>query len=147
MELVLRSFYLLLPALVPSWRFFDVISASPRIEYALLNGPNGEALHWRSFRPRAQSVGFLKMLRRLFWNPRWNETLYLVSLSERVINDASRHAQEEILARLRRDLAGGVLSDFYIQYRIVLVTGAGADQSRDIAYTSLIAPLRKGAAP
>ena len=26
---------LLLPALIPSWRFFDVIAPSPRIEYAL----------------------------------------------------------------------------------------------------------------
>ena len=27
---------LLLPALIPSWRFFDVVAPSPRIEFVLL---------------------------------------------------------------------------------------------------------------
>ena len=31
-----NPFKLLLPALIPSWSFFDVIAPSPRIEYALL---------------------------------------------------------------------------------------------------------------
>lgn len=31
---VLAPFKLLLPALIPSWNFFDVIAPAPRVEYA-----------------------------------------------------------------------------------------------------------------
>lgn len=34
LKTVLNSFRLLLPAIVPSWRFFDEIAPSPRVEYA-----------------------------------------------------------------------------------------------------------------
>ncbi len=43
---------LLLPALVPSWNFFDVIVASPRVEYAMTDAPDGAIDAWIAFRPR-----------------------------------------------------------------------------------------------
>ena len=48
---MLHGLKLLLPALIPSWRFFDTIAPSPRIEYALLHDPHAAAA-WREFRPR-----------------------------------------------------------------------------------------------
>ena len=69
---------LLLPALIPSWNFFEAVEASPRIEYALLRKPQGDA-DWREFRPRPDRLSAAAMLGRLFWNARWNESLFLVT--------------------------------------------------------------------
>ena len=35
----LAGLRLLLPAVMPSWRFFDVVTASPRLDYALRADP------------------------------------------------------------------------------------------------------------
>ena len=70
---MLRTLKLLLPALVPSWRFFDTIAPSPRIEYALLRNaeepPSSD--DWREFRPRPARQSAIRMLGRLLWNPVW----------------------------------------------------------------------------
>lgn len=103
----MRSLSLLLPALVPSWRFFDTIGPSPRIEYALLSSPDDAPEGWQEFRPRPQRVSPLAMLTRLFWNPRWNETLFLVSCSERLMDHPTPHSEDEIYRRIATDLARG----------------------------------------
>ena len=82
---MLRPLALLLPALIPSWRFFDVIAPSPRIEFAMLTSPDSAAV-WQAFRPRPARVALSTMLGRLFWNPRWNESLFLVSCAERLVD-------------------------------------------------------------
>jgi hypothetical protein len=80
---------LLLPALVPSWRFFDRIGASPRIEYALSSVADAADSQWTEVRPNPARVSAPAMVGRLFWNPRRNETLYLVSCAERLIESPS----------------------------------------------------------
>jgi hypothetical protein len=48
---MLQTLKLLLPALIPSWRFFDTIAPSPRIEFTLLKTAQDASGAWREFRP------------------------------------------------------------------------------------------------
>ena len=48
--MILRPFALLLPALIPSWNFFDVIAPSPRIEIARLVSVDTPRV-WQEFAP------------------------------------------------------------------------------------------------
>jgi hypothetical protein len=134
---------LLLPAVIPSWRFFDAVSASPRVEY-LLSTPSGEPIgEWREARPRPPSLSWPAMLRRMFWNPAWNESLYLVSLSERLLiaTDPAtvRHSQGELFLRVAGDLHRCGLADaaMHLQLRICLqARGDGEDVESEVAYLS-----------
>ena len=76
---------------------------------------------WQAFRPRPQSLSTLDMLRRLIWNPRWNETLFLNSCAERLSQGITPdHSVREILTRLKRDLAP--TSDAsHFKFRLVFV--------------------------
>lgn len=95
---------LLLPALIPSWNFFDVIAPSPRVEYARLRSIGDASGDWREFRPRPERLSPLEMLRRLVWNPYWNESLFLVSCAERLTDEPSAHSEDEIFKRIAADL-------------------------------------------
>lgn len=123
---------LLLPAIVPSWRFFDAVTASPRVDYALLAAPDRLVEQWREFRPRPAVLGLGTMLRRLLWNAQWNENLYLVSLAERLMSAATEetavHSQRELLLRVARHLDRHMAHDHraYLQIRLRLVNRADA---------------------
>jgi hypothetical protein len=95
---------LLLPALIPSWNFFDVIAPSPRVEYARLRSIGDAQGEWREFRPRPQRLAPREMLGRLIWNPRWNESLFLVSCAERLTDEPTAHSEDEIFKRIAADL-------------------------------------------
>ncbi|MET0545976.1 MAG: hypothetical protein ABWZ40_06670, partial [Caulobacterales bacterium] len=96
---MLKSLKLLLPALLPSWNFFDSIGPSPRIEYALLLTPEDQSPNWREFRPRPANLSFAAMLGRVFWNPRWNENLFLVSCAEKIVDAPTEHSIQEVFQR------------------------------------------------
>jgi len=134
----LRSLLLFLPALIPSWRFFDAVSASPRLEYRLLASPADPAQDWRPFRPRPAHLRLRTMLARLLWNPLWNETLFLVSLSERLLQNPTAHSQREILTRIARALPPAAAP--YLQVRLLLLRREGAALRTDLAYLSPILP-------
>ena len=103
---MLAPLKLLLPALIPSWNFFDVIAPAPRVEYALLASPGDATGAWREFRPRPQSVSPVTMLARLVWNPRWNQTLFVMSCAERLAEDRTpEHSEAELFKRIAADLA------------------------------------------
>jgi len=97
---------LLLPALIPSWNFFDVIAPSPRVEYARLRSIGDPSGDWREFRPRPESLSPLDTFKRLAWNPRWNESLFLVSCAERLTDVPTAHSEDEIFKRIAADLRG-----------------------------------------
>lgn len=141
---MLKAFRLLLPALVPSWRFFDVIAPSPRIEYALSAEPEGEPAAWREFRPRPARLSPFVMLARLVWNPRWNETLFLVSCAERLVDQPTAHSQDEIIRRIAGDLAltpeAASLAP-WLWFRLVFVRREGEDLVRETLFTA--APRRR----
>ena len=130
---MLYGLKLLLPALVPSWRFFDTIAPSPRIEYALLDDLHAVA-EWQEFRPRPARLSFGRMLLRMVWNPRWNESLYLVSCAERLTANSTAHSEREIVERINAECADA--SAPWLQFRLVFVSREGDGTRRDITFTS-----------
>lgn len=142
-RILLKPLTLLLPALIPSWNFFDVIAPSPRIEYALSLSSSPPEDGWCEFRPRPQHVSVLTMLARLLWNPRWNETLFLVSCAERLINAPTDHSQDEIFSRLTIELRSepnGADAGCWLSFRLVFVSREGDAIQRDVLFQS--APRR-----
>lgn len=92
------------------------------------------------------------MLRRLLWNPQWNENLFLVSLAERMVSSATpetdAHSERELLLRVARHLhrhnACDVRAYLQIRLRFVSRADAGNEVVSNIAFLSsprLIAEL------
>lgn len=138
---------LLVPAIVPSWRFFDAVRASPRLDYALVDGPEDRATAWRGFRPRPAVLTPAAMLRRLLWNPEWNEDLYLVSLAERLVTTdvpaTEAHSARELILRVARHLDRHGLCDpgAWLQIRLRFVRRDGDGVVDDIGYLSAPCPI------
>jgi hypothetical protein len=128
---MLSSLKLLLPGLLPSWRFFDSVGPSPRIEVALLQ--SSEAVEWRELRPRPATLSGGEMLRRLVWNPDRNESLFLTSCAERLLEAPTEHSRREIEARIDADFARGPPC---LQFRVVQLRRRGAEIIREIVYVS-----------
>ena len=132
-----RLLNLLLPALVPSWRFFKSVDVSPRLQWTL--DPIGAAERWQEFRPRPKRVSVLQMIVRLFWNPIWNESLFLVSCAERVQQEPSLHSVREIRERIWADL--NRVSDppsvpEALRFRLVFVQREGSTLVEQVMYQS-----------
>ncbi|MBE3637007.1 hypothetical protein [Mangrovicoccus algicola] len=112
---------LLLPALLPSWRFFDAVGPSPRIE---IRRPGGA---WRPHDPPPPHLAPWQVALRLVWNPRGNARLFRVSLAERLADspqDPWLLAQLE--ARIARDLPDGPW-----QWRLVFLLPGKAPAPRE----------------
>ena len=132
---------LLLPAIVPSWRFFDEIVPSPRIQYAILASDREPLQEWQEFRVRPRHMPFGKMLGRMLWNPRWNESLYLVSCAERLLEQPTRHSEDEILARVARDpsvasAVEGLPGATFLQFRLMIIRRKGNELVREVVFES-----------
>jgi len=137
---MLQPLRLLLPALIPSWNFFDVIAPSPRIEYALTSAKDEAPADWRAFRPRPERVSIPTMLTRLLWNPRWNQTLFVVSCAERLVDDPTDHSQDEIFRRIAADLFSGPDATSWLSFRLVFLGRQGDAIEREVLFQS--APRR-----
>jgi hypothetical protein len=138
---MLQILKLIAPVLFPSWRFFDVIAPSPRIEYATFkNTPN----IWQEFRPRPARLSFFQMLKRMVWNAHWNESLFLMSCAERIASDPQDHAIQEIIKRIERDLKNngeGRKGSPYLQFRLVFIYPDGTTLQRHIIYVSPVSDI------
>lgn len=136
---------LLIPALLPSWRFFDFIAPSPRVQFALLNNGGATELEWQEFRPRPAQLTFWHMLGRLFWNPVWNESLFLVSCAERLMEQPTVHSENEILKRIRHELmntpGASVSGATSLQFRLLLVQRQGSTLQESVVFHSRVEPL------
>lgn len=126
-----NPFSLLLPALVPSWNFFDVIAPSPRVEYALAGSRDAVLDAWAEFRPRPPHLSLAMMLARLLWNPRWNESLYLVSCAERLVEEPTAYGEGEIFRRIAADLAGRPDAAPWLSFRLLFIDPTG---EREVLY-------------
>lgn len=121
----------LLPALIPSWRFFDTIGPAPRIEYARIANDDLASAEWVVLRPLPRTLPFAAHLRSLLWNPGRNDTLYLLGCCERVLEHASPHAIAEIRARIEPLAPAGPLV-----FRIVETARTGGRIESHVAYVS-----------
>ncbi len=139
---MIQTLKLILPALVPSWRFFDVIAPSPRIEIAVMRSEGSAPADWREFRPRPQALTLTDMLKRIIWNPRWNESLFLMSCAERLAKDNAPFARKEIFCRIIRELDG----DGFVQFRLTFHAREGRQIIKHIAYLSPLEPFGREAA-
>ncbi|WP_281992055.1 hypothetical protein [Sulfitobacter geojensis] len=78
------------------------------------------------------------MLQRLFWNPAWNDALFVVSCAERIALGRTAHSIHEIETRVRRDIhaagKGGQAGTF--QFRLVFVHYDGGQRVEDIVFLS-----------
>jgi len=137
---VLNAFRLLLPALIPSWNFFDVIAPSPRVEYALTSAKDEAPGDWREFRPRPERVSVPALLTRLFWNPRWNQTLFVVSCAERLADNPTDHSQDELFRRIAADLSPDLDAAPWLSFRLVFLSRQGEAIEREVLFQS--APRR-----
>lgn len=136
---MLQTLKLVLPALIPSWRFFDWVAPSPRIEFALLTAQRDIACNWQEFRPRPARLSIPDMLKRLIWNPRWNESLFLVSCAERIIENPTEHSLREIRTRIEAEIqrhAPGSSAAAYLQFRLVFVNRVGTEIEKQIRFIS-----------
>ena len=137
----LRPLLLMLPALAPSWRFFDAVAPSPRIHYRLL-GNTHAVQDWQEFRPRPEQVTVSAMFKRLFWNAQWNETLFMTSCAERILEHYTTHSEDEILLRIQRTLTREQQSsDTHLQFRLLLVTRQGQRLTSSEAFVSRLQAL------
>ncbi len=143
---MLKTLKLLLPILFPSWRFFDVIAPSPRIQFTLLSSKDESPDEWHEFRPRPPHLPFKEMLRRMFWNPRWNESLFMVSCSERLLKHPTQHSEDEILNRIKLDLPKNssntkLTAATHLQFRLLLVQRQESQIEKEVVFYSRIEPL------
>lgn len=149
---MLQTLKLLLPALIPSWRFFDTIAPSPRIEFVLLKTKEqievDSSTHWQEFRPRPAHLPVTHMLKRMLWNPRWNESLFLVSCSERLMDEQSErknaHSRQEIFSRIKAEIERtevNITQTPYLQFRLVFVLRNEGQLEKHITYLSTPRPL------
>lgn len=131
---MLSALKLLLPALIPSWRFFQGVAPSPRIEFTLLEAGQDLSNNWREFRPRPARLSVMEMLKRIFWNPGWNELLFLVSCAERLIQNPTEHSAREISNRIRNAIAPDY--EGYFQFRLVFINRQGETLEKHVIYMS-----------
>lgn len=134
---------LLLPALMPSWRFFKTVDPSPRVQW-ILRPPHSQTPpdDWQAFRPRPQQLSFVQMMARMLWNARWNEGLFLVSCAERLTIAPTDHSRDEILRRIARTLPPDLPPRTTLQFRLLFID---RDQDgtlyQEITYESAPTPL------
>lgn len=141
---MLKMLTLVLPVLLPSWRFFKSVEPSPRVQWSLTDKPEA----WHNFRPRPASVGIAALLGRLFWNPQWNERLYVLSCAERQHLAPEAHNIAQINACVARDVMrmGGASTDAQFRFRLVFVQRLDGRMIEDVVFVSAPARLegRKG---
>lgn len=90
-----RLVSLLLPALFPSWRFFDRIGPAPEARLGL-SPASGGPLTWHPLAPRRASRSIGALVISIFHNPARNEALYIMSLAERLVTEDRAHAAQEL---------------------------------------------------
>lgn len=140
-----KSALLVLPVLVPSWRFFKSIEPSPRVQWTLLPDPNAQPRQWLDLNPSAPALSLRSMVMRLFWNPHWNDALFVVSCAERINQQPTEHSVSEIRLRILRELhtTSQDIAGKFIQFRLVFVRREGAELQREIVFISDVAPVER----
>jgi hypothetical protein len=136
---MLNTLKLLLPALIPSWNFFDIIAPSPRIEFTLLGSSLEVPTQWQEFRPRPAHLPFKTMFKRLFLNFWWNGSLFLMSCAERLMANPTGHSRQEIASRLQADLKNksfDLANKSYCQFRLIVVSRHGTKLETQVRYLS-----------
>lgn len=129
----------LLPALIPSWRFFDFVRPSPRIEIAVTSQAGEPATQWSELLPHPPRMSLRQTLARLFWNPGWNEFLYLTACAENFLDqplDERRIRLLERIAALVAEQRAPATGRAWLRVRISVIRRAQGRLVRDVAFVS-----------
>lgn len=130
---MIKFISLIMPIILPSWRFFDWIGPSPRIEIrkdSALNNVNP----WHTFMPKPERISIGQMICHMVWNPHRNEALFLASLSERLMHGEEEFAREEIFHRI----IAKTPQCQSIEFRLVFHYREGTTLKSHVTYTSPI---------
>lgn len=131
---------LILPVFFPSWRFFSGIDPSPRVQYALLASETENPTVWQAFRPLQHRMSIWQAIQRLFWNPKWNETLYINSCAERLFDGYSSMREHEIMRRILAAINKGEIqlkdNDRFIVFRILALAHEGQEVIETLVFVS-----------
>ena len=130
----------------PSFRpgaFFASVGPSPRIQYAVVGDDGVE--RWTEWRTRPLSAPPHHMVARLFWNWRWNDTLFAVSRVERFLEGEGDEHVQALIRRVRADLNGAVEAGD-LRIRVVLVQRNGDRLVSEEAWRSDALCVEEGAA-
>jgi len=112
--IIIHLLQLLFPILIPSWRFFDEIAPSPRIEFT--SAQNGAPLKWQPLCSTPQTLSIWQIIGRLFYNAKRNEDLFMASCAERLIQGEEHFATPHILSYIARHYG---VCDTPIQFRLI----------------------------
>jgi hypothetical protein len=128
---------LVLPVLLPSWRFFKSVEPSPRIEWGFGTEPEV----WHPLFPPPETLSAWQITLRLFWNADRNDALFMLSCAERLIDRETAHSLTEIHARIRRAAVDHGTQAPAARFRIVTLDRDESGLRRDLCYLSDPFPL------
>lgn len=131
---------LLLPVLIPSWRFFDTVGLAPCIEFTPLAHEHGSPTQWRTFRAKPARRSWHETLLHLVWDPRGNETLYLLGCAERLLESGASSAEREIRDAVAAEIVALDPSTRWARFRVRL-EGHEADPAAPIEFESSSFPV------
>lgn len=131
---------LVLPILLPSWRFFKTIEPSPRVEWAVIQTAPNVPSQWIPLYPSPTRISLPRLLWRMLWNPVRNDALFMVSCAERLIDEVTPHSIAEIRARVRH-AAGSAPRDRLARFRLIFIDRDGTTLKREVLYLSDPFPL------
>jgi len=135
---MMRVLQLLLPALVPSWKFFKSIQPSPRVQWRLIANAEDTDSQWNEFYLRPDKVSWSETVLRVFWNGQWNEKLFMVSLAERLTAYPNNAGVDEIFRRIKAEIKSRALVDdaSNLQFRLLHVFRAGDEIVSEVTFLS-----------
>lgn len=137
-QLMLKTLSLILPVIVPSWRFFKTIEPSPRVQWTLISAGDTAPAVWREFQPRPATVAPFRMVLRLFWNPDRNDELFVVSCAERIQQQPTDHSIAEIRRRIQHNIQTMRIdaADSHFQFRLVFVHREQTSLVQEVVFLS-----------
>ncbi|MEM6939970.1 MAG: hypothetical protein AAF943_09075 [Pseudomonadota bacterium] len=86
------------------------------------------------------------MLHSVFWNPAWNEYLFIVSCAERIMEKPTPHSVDAIMRYVEAELSRTEcrLASAQVQFRLVFVHRAEGRLHREVVFVSDAFELRTG---
>ena len=96
-------------------------------------------MNWQESRPTPEHIVPLDYFKAFFWNAKRNESLYLSTCAERLIQNPTELSRREIRRRIRASLLreiGDNAVPAYFRFRLIFVSRHGGMLRRDIAFVS-----------
>lgn len=121
---------------MPSWRFFDEIAPSPRIEYRQLQGKDEKIDNWQNLSIRPEKISPYQTIFSLFHNPQWNNYLYINSCAENLMQEPSVEKEQELAKATLATIKNTNIN--YFQFRLLFICREGQELKTYTGYISKI---------